>query len=58
MVKSYQIDISYACFRIDTDNNICIDAAPIAKWMIGKTVDDITAWVFKKNGKIIELRDL
>jgi hypothetical protein len=58
MNKGYYIDIKYACFGIETNNGICTNAAPIAKWMIGKSVSEIALWVSKKHGEMIELVDL
>lgn len=41
----YVIDTGYACFRIEVDNSgICREAAPIAKWMIGKHISYIKKW--------------
>jgi hypothetical protein len=49
----YQIDIGYACFGVTVDNCIIIEAAPIASWMIGKSLDTISKWLLRKNGTII-----
>jgi hypothetical protein len=56
-MQAYYIDIGYACFAIETDNGICTNAAPIAKWMIGKSVLEIALWVSKKHGEMVELGD-
>lgn len=50
---SHQVDVGYACFGIDINQQgICINAAPIAHWMIGKNINDIKRWIKSKNGKI------
>jgi len=54
-LKIFRIDITYACFGIDVENDIVVDAAPIGKWMIGKNISFITNWVKKKNGVIHEI---
>jgi hypothetical protein len=51
----YRIVLSYAVFSIIAKNNIVVDAAPIGRWMISKTIDDITTWVRKKSGSIEKL---
>jgi hypothetical protein len=51
-MTTYQIDTGYACFGIVLRGGECIEAAPIAKWMIGKSFTEIATWVKKKNGKI------
>jgi hypothetical protein len=51
-----QITLPYACAGIETDGldpcSRCTYAAPIFKWMIGKLLWEIKAWVTKKNGSI------
>ena len=49
----YQVDIGYACFGVIVENGYVTEAAPIAKWMIGKQWIDVTDWIlYKKHGKI------
>jgi hypothetical protein len=63
-----QIDIPYACGGIEVDytgtgkhpneglsDAIITDAAPIFKWMIGKTLSSIVLWVNSKGGKVTGL---
>lgn len=38
MIRFFYINIGYAVFGIESDNNIITKTAPIAKWMIGKTL--------------------
>ena len=53
----YYIDIKYACFGIIENNGIIVKAAPICKWMIGKTLSYIKNWVNFKRGKTIKLNE-
>lgn len=48
----YRIELPYACYGIEGVNSIVIRAAPIAGWMVGKHLDDMTAWVKRKGGTI------
>jgi len=48
----YQIILSYACAGIIVENDIVIKTAPIFSWMIGKSLIEVQAWVYKKNGVI------
>ena len=54
-MRTYYIDIHYACFGIVIKDNIIIDTAPIAKWMLGKTTTEVSKWLKSKNAKIIRL---
>lgn len=40
----YQIDTGYACGGIEVLQNQIILTAPIFKWMVGKTIEDIKQW--------------
>jgi hypothetical protein len=56
----YQIDLPYACFGIETDEQgIVINCAPIAHWTRGKKIDKIIEYYKKKGGNvtIIEEKD-
>ncbi len=48
----YQITPHYACFGIEIKGAKVIDAAPIGKWMIGKSFVSVAEWVNKKGGTI------
>ena len=49
----YTVNISYANFGIIVDGDeIVLQAAPIAKWMVGKRLGDVVAWIESKAGKI------
>lgn len=50
----YQVDIGYACFGVEVKHKIVIDAAPIGRWMIGKTWKDVRLWIENKDGNIVK----
>jgi len=56
MEELYQITLSYACAGIIVKNNIVVKTAPIFHWMIGKNLNQITTWVYNKNGHINKIK--
>jgi hypothetical protein len=38
------IDVGYACAGIVMEDGVCVEAAPIFKWMIGKRGREIKKW--------------
>ena len=49
----YHIDIGYACFGIEEEDGIVVNAAPIAKWTIGKEIGFVLNYYrFRKKAKI------
>lgn len=53
----YRINLAYATFGIKVDDNFkVIKTAPIGKWMMGKDISYIQMWVYKKGGKIEQLK--
>ena len=48
----FQIKLSYATAGIVTINDVVVCTAPIFKWMMGKTLIEVTTWVKNKNGKL------
>ena len=52
MMCLMQIDVGYACYGITTNNSVVVDAAPIARWMIGKSIIYVSDWVKRKRGTI------
>lgn len=44
------VSLPYATFGIKVMGGRVIDAAPIAKWMIGKDTEFIRQWIKKKDG--------
>lgn len=55
MINWFVIDIPYAYFAIAIKDGKLVDAAPIAKWALGKTQDYFFNWVKKKGGRIIKI---
>lgn len=49
----YQVTLSYACFGVEVENDIVVNVAPIARWMVGKHLFNVTAWVMLKKGTIL-----
>lgn len=54
-MRRFYCDIGYATFGIISKDSIVIDTAPIAKWMIGKTLIQIKPWLLSKKAKVIEI---
>lgn len=49
----YSIDLPYANFGIIVDAaGVVTEAAPIAAWMIGKSIADVSRWIVGKSGTI------
>lgn len=52
----FQIDLGYACFGMQSINGTVTETAPIGKWMVGKTLQEIKPWLLKKNAIVIEIK--
>ena len=53
----YRVELSYAVFGIITQGNTIIDAAPIGKWMIGKSIMYVGEWIAKKHGTLRQIEN-
>lgn len=53
--RLYYIDIGYATFGIEVKDDTVIDAPPIAKWMIGKLLEDIEKFLIKRNAEVKQI---
>jgi hypothetical protein len=51
----YRVVLSYACYGVWVENGVIVDAAPIARWAIGKSISYFEGWVRKKGGTIESL---
>lgn len=52
----YIVYLAYATFGIEINRAYkAVKTAPIAKWMVGKTLQQIKDWVIKKQGKIVKI---
>ena len=56
MERLFWIDIKYACFGIISENDKIIQTAPIVKWMIGKSLQEIKPYLKIKKAKVIEIK--
>lgn len=52
----HYVNLPYACFGVESEANRIVLAAPIAKWSIGKTVEEFTRWVESKGGTVKALK--
>lgn len=49
----YRIEMPRAVFAVVTDRQRAIrEAAPIARWAIGKPLGTLIGWVLKKGGRV------
>lgn len=48
----HRIELSYAVFGIETRGDVVMKAAPIARWMRGKTLERVEKWVRDRGGSI------
>lgn len=56
-MRAFWVDIGYACFGIASDGEgVVREAAPIAAWMIGKTLQEIKPFLLKRRAKVMELQ--
>lgn len=55
--RFYRADVGYAVFGFFEEKNFIVDAAPIAKWMIGKNVMVAKNFVKKKGGSLMLIEE-
>lgn len=51
-VTWYYVELPYATFAIEVNGSAVTEAPPIARWMVGRLLDDVKEWIKKKEGKI------
>lgn len=56
MRKCYQVDVGYACAGVVVDGERVVEAAPIFKWMVGKSWKYVQNWI--KNKDLGEVREV
>jgi len=56
MLRLFHIDIHYACFGIIALNGIIMGSAPIARWMVGKSLKEVKPWLLQRKALIIEVK--
>ena len=55
MTRLLQVDTGYACFGVVVRNGIVVEAAPIAKWAVGKSLADVVEHFKRKRAKVLEV---
>ena len=45
----------YATYGIKVENGRITEAAPIARWMVGKPVEEVFDWLTKKRAVLVRL---
>lgn len=48
----YRVKLSYACYGVITLCDLVIEAAPIAKWAVGKHLKVLVSWVNMRGGTV------
>ena len=48
----YRVVLPYAVFGVVARGNLVAETAPIGKWMLGKPLNAIRAWVIGKRGTL------
>lgn len=56
--ETWRIELSYACYAVEVAAGVIVDAAPIAKWAVGKQISWFVRWVERKGGTAKRLADL
>ena len=57
MNRLYQVILPHACFGITATPRRVMEAAPIGRWMIGKSFMYVCEWIAKKRGTIKLVRE-
>lgn len=52
MTRWWQVTLPYATYGIRFEAAVVVEAAPIARWMIGKQYEEIDRWVRSKGGRM------
>ncbi len=53
----YRIELPYATYGIETENDTVTEAPPIAKWMLDKNIVMIMSWVATKYGDMKQVEE-
>jgi len=54
-MRLFHVDVGYACYGIVSEGDKVTEAAPIASWMIGKTLQDIKPFLIQKQAIVKEI---
>lgn len=59
MTRAVWVQLSYCTFGIEVEDGVVVDAAPIARWMIGKSEQEVADWVRSKRPlKVFVIEDV
>lgn len=53
----YQVDTGYYCAGIVVRDGVVVEAAPVLRWALGKSLDVVSRWVNGKGAKIVLLEE-
>ena len=52
MSDLYQATLPHYCCGFEVENNTILDAAPIMRWAIGKSIEEYIRWAKSKGGSV------
>ncbi len=55
-LRLWRVDVPWACFGLLSTDLVVVEAAPIAAWTIGKTIEQVGRYFIRKGGTVSELR--
>lgn len=55
MIRWIWVSLHYATYGVAVSNGRVVDAAPIARWMIGKPEHECAAWLARKGATFVPL---
>lgn len=50
------VSLDYATYGFEVEGERVKMAAPIARWMVGKPVEEVVAWLYKRGPKVSLVR--
>ena len=51
----FWVSLSYATFGVCVEGRVIVDAAPIARWSVGRDYQDVLAYYSRKGADIVRL---
>lgn len=56
-MRAFWVDLGYACFGIVSDDRgVVCEAARLAAWMVGETLQEIKPFLLRKAAKVVEIK--
>ena len=55
MQRFFRVDVGFACFGIEAKEGKVSAVAPVAGWMLGKTLGEIRPYLVSKRARVIEI---